>query len=262
MLALAAGKGSRGVTTAAIALAAVWPTPRRVVLAECDPAGGSLAVRFGLRPSPGLVSLGSVARRGLESGDIWAHVQALPGSGLEVLLAPAWAEQSIALGGLWATLPHALAGLDADVVVDCGRLTPGSPVEPLLRAADLVVLVCTPTAEGVHQLQGRITALGALGVRPRVLLVGESPYDVQEVQRLLDVETRAEVIGALAADAHAAGVLSGEPGGERRFTRSLLVRSARQAAERLNALLEKPPAAPPPVAAEPLPEGSGLEARR
>ncbi|HZD68787.1 MAG TPA: hypothetical protein VFA45_07675, partial [Actinomycetes bacterium] len=61
VIALAAGKGSRGVTTAALALAATWPAPRRVLLAECDPAGGSLAVRFRLRPTPGLVSLGSVA---------------------------------------------------------------------------------------------------------------------------------------------------------------------------------------------------------
>jgi hypothetical protein len=40
LIALAADKGSPGVTTAAVALAAVWP--RRVRLAETDPAGGDL----------------------------------------------------------------------------------------------------------------------------------------------------------------------------------------------------------------------------
>ncbi len=40
LTALAADKGSPGVTTAAVALAAVWP--RRVLLAEADPVGGAL----------------------------------------------------------------------------------------------------------------------------------------------------------------------------------------------------------------------------
>jgi MinD-like ATPase involved in chromosome partitioning or flagellar assembly len=245
VIALAAGKGSRGVTTAAMALAAEWPTPRRVLLAECDPAGGSLAVRFGLRPTPGLVSLGSVGRRSLGSEDVWEHVQYLPGGELGVLVAPAWAEQAMALGRLWSTLPQALAGLDADVLVDCGRLTLGSPVGPLLRAADLVLLVCTPTPEGVHQLQGRIQALGSQGVRPRVLLVGERPYGVQEVQALLDADTPVDVVGALAHDERAAALLGGQPGTERRFARSLLMRSAREIVERLVALTARPELPPP-----------------
>jgi MinD-like ATPase involved in chromosome partitioning or flagellar assembly len=241
VIALAAGKGSRGVTTAALALAAVWPARQRVLLAECDPSGGSLAMRFRLRPTPGLVSLGSVGRRSLGVEDVWSHVQTLPGGdGLEVLLAPVHAEQSLALGRLWAALPGALAGLDADVVADCGRLAPGSPAEPLLHAADLVVLVCTPTPEGVLQLQGRIQALTTRGVQPHVLLVGERPYGVREIQGLLDAETPAEVAGALAYDERAAALLDGRPGSERQFARSLLLRSAREAAERLFALTARP----------------------
>jgi MinD-like ATPase involved in chromosome partitioning or flagellar assembly len=62
VLALASAKGAPGVTTAAVALGAVWP--RRVLLVEGDPAGGDLAARFHLPPEPNLVSLGMVARRG------------------------------------------------------------------------------------------------------------------------------------------------------------------------------------------------------
>ena len=40
LIAVAADKGAPGVTTTAVALAAVWPRP--VLLAECDPAGGDL----------------------------------------------------------------------------------------------------------------------------------------------------------------------------------------------------------------------------
>ena len=245
VIALAAGKGSRGVTTAALALAAVWPAERRLLLAECDPSGGSLAVRFRLRPTPGLLSLGSVGRRSLEAADVWSHVQALPGADrLEVLLAPVHAEQSLALGRLWSALPRALAGLDADVLADCGRLVPGSPVEPLLRAADLVVLACTPTPEGALQLQGRIRALAVQGVRPRVLLVGQRPYGTREVQSLLEAESPAEVIGALAHDQAGAGLLDGRPGTERQLARSLLIRSARECAERLVALAASSGASP------------------
>ena len=44
LIAVAADKGAPGVTTASVALAAVWPRP--VLLAECDPAGGDLVYRL------------------------------------------------------------------------------------------------------------------------------------------------------------------------------------------------------------------------
>jgi len=250
LIALAAGKGSRGVTTATLALAAVWPQQRRVLVAECDPGGGTLAVRFGLRPVPGLLTLASVGRRNLDPQELWSHVQTLPGGGLETLLAPVRAEQSLALGRLWSDLPQAIARLDADVIADCGRLFPGTPVEPLLRAADAVVLVCTPTPEGVLQLQTRIEALATHGVHPVVLLVGEQPYGAAEVGELLEAEAAAKVaaIAVLADDPRAARMLAGEPGRARYFDRSLLVRSAREVATRLGARLAALPSEPEPKA--------------
>jgi MinD-like ATPase involved in chromosome partitioning or flagellar assembly len=263
LIAVAAGKGSRGVTTAALALAAVWPQQRRVLLAECDPGGGTLAVRFGLRPAPGLLTLASVARRNLDPQELWSHVQTLPGGGLEALLGPVRAEQSLALGRLWSDLPLAIARLDADVIADCGRLFPGSPVEPLLRAADQVVLVCTPTPEGVLQLQTRVEALAPHGVRPVVLLVGEQPYGAREVGELLEAETASKVaaIAVLADDPRAARMLAGEPGRARYFDRSLLVRSAREVANRLAARLTPPPPEPDPdpdPERDPRPEAESL----
>ncbi|MCP5854114.1 hypothetical protein NL323_29700, partial [Klebsiella pneumoniae] len=44
LIVLGAAKGAPGVTTAAVALAAVWP--RSAVVAECDPSGGDLALRL------------------------------------------------------------------------------------------------------------------------------------------------------------------------------------------------------------------------
>ena len=57
LIAVAADKGAPGVTTTAVALAAVWPRP--VLLAECDPAGGDLVYRL-----PGEAAAGSTRGAG------------------------------------------------------------------------------------------------------------------------------------------------------------------------------------------------------
>ena len=89
LIAIAADKGSPGVTTSALALAAVWP--RRVLLAETDPAGGDLVYRSRaahggtLDPNSGMLSLAATARRGLAAEQLWDHAQPLTG-GLDVLV--------------------------------------------------------------------------------------------------------------------------------------------------------------------------------
>ena len=129
LIAVAADKGSPGVTTTAVALAAIWPRP--VLLAECDPAGGDLVYRLPgqdgqrLDPHRGLLSLAVAARRGPQTHQVWPHVQKLRG-GLDVLTGVTSAEQGAGLDGLWGSVGAALAGLpEADVIADCGRLGPG-----------------------------------------------------------------------------------------------------------------------------------------
>jgi MinD-like ATPase involved in chromosome partitioning or flagellar assembly len=234
LVAVAAGKDSRGVTTTAVALAAVWPRPRPLLLAECDPSGGSLAARYGMPSAPGLITLASAGRRQLLSADIAAHAQVLPSGDLNVLVGAARAEEAHALGHLWSGLAAALAEFDGDVIADCGRLDPDPPVEPILRHADVVLLVCEPTREGVLHLQGRLQALGQRGLTPVVILLGEEPYSAREVQQALDQPAgSAEVLGVIARDAEAAGLLAGRPGSTRKLTRSLLIRSARGVASEL-----------------------------
>jgi cellulose biosynthesis protein BcsQ len=96
LIAVAADKGGPGVTTASVALAAVWPRP--VLLAECDPAGGDIVYRLPgaggtrLDPRRGLLSLAVAARHGLQPDQVWEHVQKLHG-GLDVLAGVTTAEQ-------------------------------------------------------------------------------------------------------------------------------------------------------------------------
>ncbi len=75
MVVVGSAKGSPGVTTLACALGAVWPVQRRVLVAECDPAGGDIAVRFGLPARPGMTGFvfaarGTGAARGVEGARV------------------------------------------------------------------------------------------------------------------------------------------------------------------------------------------------
>jgi MinD-like ATPase involved in chromosome partitioning or flagellar assembly len=239
LVALAAGRGSRGVTTATLALAATWPTA--ALVAECDPAGGCLAARFGLEPLPGMLSLASAARHGLDAAMVNAHVRPLP-VGLPALIGPTRAEQADALSRLWPSIAPVLGRLpDVDVLADCGRVGPHAPTLELLRHADLAVLVAEPTLDGLEQLKDRLAALAAALTDPArrvpvlaVLLLGDRPYPPGEVEAWLAHQRLAVgPVGALAEDPRAAARLAGVPGrGDLR--RSLLLRSARAAAERLH----------------------------
>jgi MinD-like ATPase involved in chromosome partitioning or flagellar assembly len=249
LVAIAAGKDTRGVTTTALALAAVWPSSHPVLLAECDPSGGSLAARFGLPTTPGVVSLASAGRHQLSPGDVGRHTQLLPNGGLRVLVGFVRAEQAHALGRLWSTLAATLAQLDGDVIADCGRLGPDSPTSPILQHADLVVLVCDPTREGILHLQGRIEALANQGITPGVVLLGETPYSAAEVRGLLAAGGHGQVVGVLASDPAAAALLAGHAGRARNLARSLLIRSARELAGHLHAHLLDQPLMDQPAAA-------------
>ncbi|MBE1533715.1 hypothetical protein [Actinomadura algeriensis] len=269
VIALAADKGAPGVTTAAVALGAVWPRP--VLVAECDQAGGDLVYRLPaaedsgnggiLNPSRGLLSLAATARRGLRPDQIAEHCQRLVG-GLDVLVGITNAEQAQAMTWLWGPLGRAFAGLDpVDVIVDCGRLGAGSALTDLLREADLVVLLTRATLEQVAHLRERVSALGAelRGGPPVGVLVLADPRDfrgsIAEVDRIVagargrgrtnDAGAAASdatgepgpsapdvaVLGGMALDPKGADLLAGRWGG--RLDRSLLIRSAREVAGEL-----------------------------
>lgn len=233
---LASAKGAPGVTTALLALAGMWPRP--VLVAECDPNGADLAARFGLPPNPGLVSLASEARHGLGPEQLRAHMQRLPG-GIPVLLGVQLPEQALALGPLWSRFAPVLVQLDVDVLVDGGQLVADSPILELVAGADLLVLVGRPTVEGVAHLVGRIARLERRGLRPAVVLVGERPYGPRAVEATLHAEgLRAPVLGVMAEDHRAAAALGGASGRPSLLARSLLVRSARDLALRIQAHVE------------------------
>jgi MinD-like ATPase involved in chromosome partitioning or flagellar assembly len=206
-------KGSPGVTTFCVALAARWPAPYRPVLVEADPSGGDLATRFSLGSTPGLLSLAAAARHSADPAMAWQHAQALPG-GLPVVAAPPDADR--ARGALSALTPDPAAGAgilraaadlpDTVMIVDCGRMDSGSPALPIVRAADAMVLLTGAHADDLAHLPRRLPAIGRWSPHPVMLLVGEG-YSLAEVARELGVPP----LGRVPDDPRGAAVLCGRP---------------------------------------------------
>lgn len=167
LVALFSDKGSPGVTTAALALATVWPRP--VALAELDPAGADLALRLTddtgrptLKAEPGLLSF-AAASRGVGNPNLRDHLQPLPYATAHpaaVMPGLANAEQGAGMVSLWTAVAAALTGVrDVDVLADLGRLQPGSHAMPVAVRADVLVGVARSDAEGMLRLRDRFVHL-------------------------------------------------------------------------------------------------------
>lgn len=245
---MAAAKGSPGVTTSAVALAGAWPGDP--ILADLDPAGGDIALRYRdqagvpLDPERGLLSLGAAVRRGSTEVQLSDHVQMLSG-GLEVLVGVASPSQVQGLGPAWQHLARQFRSVPGrDVIADCGRLMPGSATVPVLQNADALLLIARPTVEGLSHLRERIRGfsevlqLGTFEAVPVGVALVASYRDthvVGEVQGILDrARLPAAVLGILAEDEKAAEAI--RTGDGRKARSSLLLRSAAELAERLRKL--------------------------
>jgi hypothetical protein len=251
LVAVASVKGSPGVTTLCLALAACWPDPAGVIVVEADPAGGDVAMRFGLAQSPGLLSVAAAARGGTaafgerpeEAQLLWRHAQMLPGDvpvvasppdagrargALAVLAAPG-PSGGLAVGPLLAAAEHPGAVL----VADCGRVEPGSPVMAVLRSADVMILLTGAHADELAHIARRIPEIGSWSRHPVLVLASRDAHrghSIDAVARELGVTPLARV----PFDPRGAAVLSGRRSVLRWHhsgpARSLLGQSARQIA--------------------------------
>lgn len=220
-----AARSSPGTTTTVLSLAGCL---RDRVVVEGDPDGAVLSTRFGLAREPNLASLAAGTRAGADPAVLLQHAQVLPG-GIPVVTGLASAERCVSLwrsagSGLATTLA---ASADLTVLVDAGRFSPASPVLPLLRHADVTMVVARPTAEDLYALAHRLDALSEATRQIVVVLVGDKPYGAAEVASQLGVD----VLGVIAHDPRAAAALGGDAAGRgRSVRRSALARSARELA--------------------------------
>lgn len=284
MLALTSAKGAPGVSTAALAMTLLWP--RAVLLAECDPAGGSSILAGYLRGtvehSRGLLPLAQAQRRDELEQALWTQTIPLtseasspshssPGPGIDRRLLPGLSDaaQAPSTTALWGPLGSLLTSLEragTDVIVDAGRLGAAYTPMPLLRQADLVLLVMGTTLPAVAAVKARLGLLredlsitGNSGRDGHVsslglLLVGEGrPYSAKEISAACGIQ----VVAALAWDPAAAEVLAAGATPSRRFDSSPLVRSTRAAISASSEVIRHrrdrlaPPIPTPPAFAAP-----------
>jgi Mrp family chromosome partitioning ATPase len=220
LVALASLKNSPGVTTTALALGAVWPADRQVLVAELDPAGGDVAGRFRLPGEPGLLALCAAARRHDPARRVWRFCQQLPG-GLAVLTAPHAAEQ-VRAALVTSGLAGAFAATDADVLADCGRLDPDSLALDVVRKADFLLLITRPVYVELKRVVSGLPGLQQLCPMLGVVLIGKGNYPPGEVASVL----RVEVLGSLPLDPHSATILGGASATKGALRRSPLLRYA------------------------------------
>ncbi|MFB8441196.1 MinD/ParA family protein [Streptomyces niveus] len=244
---------SCGVTTSALALTLA---SRRVsLLAECDPAGGtiragylggSVTAQYGLyqlaaAERVGPDALGNAFASALWTMDDAGHRKLLPG-----LTDPA---QASALGRTWPALSEVLHVLaddaDYDVFIDAGRLalesghlhTTLSPA-PLIHEADTVLLTVRATDQSltlarhlIGPLRSELTDRGNGSDTLGLLLIEDGPYRAHQVAEAL----RTPVLAALPWDPDTATYLTVGGRQPRGYGRSPLLRHARTATEQIEA---------------------------
>ncbi|MGW3425971.1 MinD/ParA family ATP-binding protein [Streptomyces phaeochromogenes] len=231
--------GAPGVTTAALALAAAWPTEAdggvRPVMVEADPSGGDLMIRFGLPTAPSLLDVAAAAGKPYPGSLLGAAselpfgvraVVAVPGRGPcreAVRLLATEAGRRVLLGD----------GRDrGTVLLDVGRLT--EDVEPLLAAADQVVLVARGGAEPLTHVSVYGLDAHAYAERLTLAVVGPCPYPAEEIEQTLGIER----VLFLPWDAKSVAAMNNpQPGGQRTtgFRPPPLMTAARTLARRLAA---------------------------
>ncbi|GAA5121025.1 chromosome partitioning protein [Haloechinothrix salitolerans] len=213
LIGLCSVKGSPGVTTATLAMAARWPVGEARVV-EADPAGGDVAARHRLSATPGLVSLAAAARRQSSAGLLAEHSQRLSGDLPRVVPGPVAAEQARAALGVLTSrgvdaIRSAAGPSDAVVLVDVGRLDPSSPALPLVRGAEALLVMARPRADELSHVAAVVNEIPTWTRIPGLVLVGDG-YSRVEVERELGVP----VMGTLPQDSAGAAVLRGEERGK------------------------------------------------
>lgn len=217
------------MTTTVCALGAVWSGEHEPVVVECDPSGGDVAVRFGLRLEPGLTTFVLGMRQGADQRKLEDHLQQLPG-GLSVVLGAVGSD-------VCAATDRELAGVDldsfpdVDLLWDCGRFD-GSAAGALrvITRADLTVLVGSPCSGTVAHGRAVVRQLKALPgfdqSRLNFLAVGDGEFTSAEMAESLELDA----LGRLPWDSRAAAVVGGHSAPPRTLARSPLIAEARMVA--------------------------------
>lgn len=195
LLALGSAKGSPGVTTTALALAAAASHAlgrTGALLLEADPSGGDLECWCGPLGEPGLLGAvtdiqdrSSSARLDTSTVEVVTGVDAITAPTTD--LAAGAALRSASQGFF-----EAVGACERTVIADIGRVaSAGARNEGLLWSADLVVLVCRPTLASVEHCRTLVEATPSHVPAAAVVVGGVRPYGPDEIARALGVRVAA-----------------------------------------------------------------------
>jgi hypothetical protein len=179
---------SPGVSTAATATALAWP--REVILAECDPAGGTALTGLCMRllPRQGLTQWALATGRGADPDDELEHQLAnLDGPGRRLLALPPGPAVP-AVRSCWDRLATTLTSTTEDVIADTGRIGGSDTPIPLLATAGTVLVVARPLYPDLAAAHAVLRYLAAIRgpaqtAGTQVLLAGPGPYPQDVIER-------------------------------------------------------------------------------
>ena len=192
------------------------------LMVEADADGGVLAARAGLSLHPDAPGLSALLARLADNNDDPQRdvgVGQLLASGVWVAPSVTAMEPATALAGQFAgRLSEVRTRCTVPLVVDVGRLRPGSPAWLLASAADVVVVVVSPSVASIDALLGRSARLCQLGDVVVVVVNGAGAFSGSEIAVELDRRrSTLRVVGVLPHDpAGADGLLAGGRGWQRR----------------------------------------------
>ncbi len=223
----ASAHGSPGVSTALQVMAAQWPNPDVVpVVVEADAGGGVLAARFEITITPGMVTLAESLRK-FESPPLLDHAQRLPSGVACVPLSPSASAAAAQLRSAGVFLGPYLRNSGHPVLVDAGTLLPDSRISPVVTSADLLLWFVRPTREELLVLKYRLAEADQPD-NVGIVLVGDLPYNAEQVSEALGVDVR----HVLPLDQRAATAVN-IGGDDRYLRRSQFARSCAQLTDQI-----------------------------
>ena len=244
---LVSAKGSPGCTTTALALSAIWTEilpSRRILLAECDVAGGDIVSGYlagSADASRGVLGL-AVTRSRDPLTAVWEQLLVLDNAGNRLLLQGlSEPRQAATATTAWPQLAAAIPELArqepaVDIVMDLGRLHSQHEAQDLWQVADQLILVTRSSLSAVAQTQAAASDLRDRDVAARLtcLVVDEGhPYSGSEIAKALGLP----VLATLPWDVRATNAF--RAGAVPRST-SPLLRSCRLLVNRLASSLTEP----------------------
>jgi len=238
LIGLFSAKGSPGVTSSALVLAAVWP--RRVILLEADPTGSDFVHRCrsetgtALAASPSILGLASAIRgsRAAELGD-WTQRIAC---GVDVITGVATPSQARGLSAeFWRALAMRSTNADADIVVDLGRLNRDASTLALANECDVLMPVVSSSVESLMHTRELLRDMVTGGPRIVPLLLGPARTAAADATDFDEVLAAAGVVAGrtLSLPLDHPGLTSLEAGAKPsgRGRSHLLIRAAKAATE-------------------------------